>query len=288
MERSLQPLRPQIDTIYFDGAAWGIMYYMQMFDTIDREIVRGNVSKNARYYTTSSGALAVLFRVVKMSTNQSIDWFHRYRLDSSKKIISGQDGISLSQYQIKVLEEIIEFEPRAYLMAMEYGLVVGITTERTGFQWIDSFDSNEDLMNVLLCSFHIPLMSTYDARYRGEIAVDGGIGFNIEKFFPTKDPNTKLTITTCESPNFNINGSVPRIFCLCPTIEAIARHYTALGNSAILKYFNHRNRDTAPREIDRHRTNGMLAKIPAEVFWFLRAIQPIDRTIADLHLPVEN
>ena len=283
------PTTPPIDKIYFDGSAWGMMYYAHMHDMI-REFQKplhtlpGRAPKHivARpsYYGTSSGALYVVMVACGFTTDEFVEWYDRYAAMAIDKMVRMEDSVGLTQYHIQVLKEIVERTPDAYQRAMEFKTHIGVTTERTGFQWISRFESNKDLMNVMLCSFHIPGLCTYDARYKGELAVDGGIGFDIHRFFP-ETPDTTLTIATVTNTGYDVRdgpGSVQK-FIASPRI---IRHYWMMEGRIALRA--HLQGISQPKPDVPN--NSVFLSVSPEFWWFIRRFQSITHTIDDINYDI--
>jgi len=276
---------PSIDKIYFDGAAWGMMYYAYMYDVI-REFQKPldtlpgpaprHIVVNPAHYGTSSGALYIVMMACGFSTDEFVEWYDRYAVLAIEKLVRMEDGVGLTQYHIQVLKEIIERTPDAYERVMRFKTHIGITTERTGFQWISSFESNADLINVCLCSFHIPGLCTYDARYKGELAVDGGIGYDIHRFFP-ETPDTTLTITTVTNTGYDVRagpGSLQK-FVVSPRI--VRNHWMMEGRVALRSHLQ--GISQPKRDIP---NNSVFLSVSPEFWWVVRRFQSITHTIADI------
>ena len=275
---------PPIDKIYFDGAAWGMMYYIHMYDVI-REFQKPmdtlpgpapkHIVAHPSYYGTSSGALYVVMLACGFSTDEGVDWYNRYSTMAIDKMMRMENGMSLTQYQMGVIQEIVERTPDAYERVMRFKTHIGITTERTGFQWISRFESNEDLINVFLCSCHIPGVCTYDAQYKGESAVDGGIGFDIQRFFP--DIPTTLTITTVTNTGYDVRAGmgVPQRIIASPRI--VRNHWMMEGRITLRDHLQGvvQPNPNVPN-------NSAFLSVSPEFWWFIRRYQRITHDINDI------
>jgi hypothetical protein len=275
-----------VDTIYFDGAAWGMCYYIRMSDIIQQFSGPGNrIVANPKYYGTSSGALAIVLTAICDNSSKWIEWYARYSEEAISKIQDhGWGGVSLSQYQIRILREMAAEYPDMYQQVMNARIHIGITLERSGFKWISHFESNADLMNVLMCTFHIPQLSTYDAMYRGEIAVDGGIGFDVDRFFPGK--KNKLTITAAANTRYDLSTGMPLVFKFIPPHAIIWSYWAERGALDLSRFLSidpatetatETATDTADNVTDQT-TNSMLQFLGPELWWVLRHFQSIEYT----------
>jgi hypothetical protein len=278
-------INPSIDKIYFDGAAWGMMYYAYMYDVI-REFQKPmdtlpgpaplHIVSDPAHYGTSSGALYIVMMACGFSTDEFVAWYNRYSEMAIEKMVRMDDGVSLTQYHIKVLKEIIERTPDTYQRVMRFKTNIGITTELAGFQWVSRFDSNEDLINVLLCSCHIPGLCTYDARYKGELAVDGGIEYDVRRFFP-ETPATTLTITTCTNSAYDVAGKLMVIQRLTASPSILRNHGMVKGRVALYKHLQGMV-DPNPNVSN----NSVFLSASPEFWWFIRRFHPITHTYEDI------
>jgi hypothetical protein len=282
--------QPSIDKIYFDGAAWGMMYYAYMYDVIrefqkPRDTLPGPAPKhivsNPTHYGTSSGALYVVMIACGFSSDEFVQWFTRYSKMAIDRMVRMEDSVSLTQYHIQVLREIVHRTPDAYQRVMRFNTHIGITTERSGFQWISRFESNEDLMNVLLCSFHIPGLCTYDARYKGEMAVDGGFGYDIHRFFP-ETPDTTLTITTVTNTGYDVRGGLgsPQRLVVSPRI--VRNYWMMEGRVALYEYLQgvEKPKPDVPN-------NSVFLSVSPEFWWIIRRYQRITHMYSDIKSDTE-
>jgi len=287
MKLDIDPLTttPSIDKIYFDGAAWGMMYYAYMYDVI-REFQKPmdtlpgpaprHIVTRPAHYGTSSGALYVVMMACGFSSDEFVKWYDRYAVMAIDKMMRVENSVGLTQYHIQVLKEIVERTPDAYERVMRFKTHVGITTERTGFQWISRFESNEDLMNVLLCSFHIPGLCTYDAQYKGELAVDGGIGYDVRQFFP-EIPDTTLTITTVTNTGYDVRDGPGSLQRLVVSPRIIRNHWMMEGRVALRDHLQGAVRTTPDVP-----NNSAFLSVPPEFWWFIRRYQRLTHDIANI------
>lgn len=274
-----------IDKIYFDGAAWGMMYYTHMYDVIrefqkPRDTLPGpaprHIVANPAYYGTSSGVLYLVMVACGFTTDEFIEWYNRYSEMAIEKMVRMENSVGLTQYQMQVLKEIVQRTPDAYERVMRFKIHIGITSELTGFQWISRFESNHDLINVCLCSFHIPGICTYDARYKGEYVVDGGIGYDVRRFFP-ETPETTLTITTCSNLNYNVQSCIGYTYKLIASPQILRNYWMIEGRTALYKHLQGVTCDVPDRP-----DNSALLMCPDMMWWILRRVQSITHNMDDI------
>jgi hypothetical protein len=261
------------------------MYYAYMYDVIrefqrPRETLPGpaprHIVSDPAHYGTSSGALYVVMMACGFSCDEFAVWFNRYAELAIEKMMRMEDSVSLTQYHIQLLKEIVARTPDAYERVIRFKAHIGITTERTGFQWISRFESNEDLMNVCLCSFHIPGLCTYDARYKGELAVDGGVGFDVNRFFP-ETPESTLTIATVTNTSYDVRdgpGVVPKMVV---SPRMVRNHWMTQGRVVLYDYLQGIAKPTPDVP-----NNSIFLSVSPEIWWIIRRFQPITHTYADI------
>jgi hypothetical protein len=125
-----------------------------------------------------------------------------------------------------LLEDIFKEYPDAYEQMNKSNLRIGVTTKK-GFRFIKNFKSNLHLANVLMCSFHIPCLSDFDAKIDGEQALDGGIGFNASIFIESN--REESLIIGASHPESHINFDITTLFLLIPPPIFLHNHYLAIG-----------------------------------------------------------
>jgi hypothetical protein len=170
-------------------------------------------------YGVSSGALTILLLVLDIPFERIYSIFCRCATAAHIGMIGGD--ISLTHQHYSVFAEIFDLYPNAFKTMNDANAHVGITT-RLGFKWISEFASNADLQEVMLGSFHIPILCTHDPRYRGELVLDGGFGFD-ERIFVEKYPDTTLTISPNVSTPASIQCKVPFLDHIIPTYNHESR-----------------------------------------------------------------
>jgi hypothetical protein len=223
---------PRIDRIFFHGGSFGILGYLGVIPALKGSPIPGEYNVNLfestnhfvygnvrngdvvpPIYGVSSGALTVLLLVLDISFDEMYSIFSRCSSAAHLGMIGGD--ISLTHQHYTVFNELFSRYPSAYELMNESDAHVGITT-RSGFKWISKFESNQHLQEIMLGSFHIPLLCTHDPYYNGEMVLDGGIGFDESKFME-KYPDSTLTISTSTSKMASIQCKVPKIQHIIPS-----------------------------------------------------------------------
>jgi len=86
----------------------------------------------------------------------------------------------MSKYHTQILNKILS-DPDDY-KKVNNKLHVGITTYPNEHIVTNNWNSNQDLINDLHCSFHIPFYCTYDAKKDNKKALDGSFSENLGNF----------------------------------------------------------------------------------------------------------
>ena len=139
----------------------------------------------------------------------------------------------------------------------------------TGFRWFKRFRSNEELFNILLCSFHVPLLCSYNATINGVKCIDGGFGCQIDKHLPSR------TLIICpkhtDSSKFDVlNGDMPVKFCATPPPPRERIQYYTKGYKDMRRYIQTgKCSKSCHGKIDE-------SIVPNSVWWLLRRLQPDD------------
>jgi hypothetical protein len=163
-----------------------------------------------------------------------------------------------------VFEKINKFFPEAYKI-VSGKINVGVTTP-LGFRWYSKFKSNAHMFDILLSSFHIPFLCSYNATRKGYPSVDGGVGVDYARDVP------KDAIVICsigDDSCAHISGSMSRMNIFKPlTSEEVDKYYNK-GYKKAKKYLND---DT----IDNRELGFKFPSYIKPLFFFLRVLQPED------------
>ena len=212
-----------------------------------------------RIYGNSAGALASVLFICGYTSDESKALF--------KKFVRLQTGIDLTKVHIDSLKGILAEHPNIY---KNTNLYVGVTTSN-GFIWKNTFESQAEFVNTLLCSYHIPFLCSYDAKYEKQYAIDGGLGISLLKDLP-KDT---LTIAANNS-SCMIDGGYPTMLMIVKPPEIVADFYFHKGEYDIQNYFTKgiqaKNVFVMPTE----------TSIPVELWFMLRLIHPVTLSYADV------
>jgi hypothetical protein len=179
------------------------------------------------------------------------------------------NAYNLTPHHFEVFKKIHKDYPDAYKILTTKKIHIGVTME-TGFRWFKRFRTNKELFNILLCSFHVPFLCSYNACIRGVNCIDGGFGCDIEKHLPSD------TLIICpkhiESNRFDVlNGEIPIKFCVTPPPQKERDYYYKQGYKDINQYMK-QGKSSKTKNV-----NTIDESIVANsVWWLLRRLQKDD------------
>ena len=253
--------------LYMTGGAWGIIYQLGAITQL-REIIKKNDTK---LYGCSAGALSLVMMLL-YDDAYILELYKSFMREAHDTVLVKTfvyDSYNLTNYHFKVFDILHLEHPDTYLKLNDK-LNIGITTEN-GFQWRNTFTSNKDLFNVLLCSFHVPILCSYNACVDDKKCIDGGFGINVDKDLPDdcfvvcpKEHNPEKT------SHKYINGNIPLLFCITPPIDIITTYFYNKGIHDIIQY--NKTGETSTSKL----FNIDECNCPISLWWLYRRLQSID------------
>jgi hypothetical protein len=213
------PIPPNL---YLGGGAFGCIYYIGVI----RALYEANI-RDLTVYGNSAGALIGVFYILQMPADEIADIFANAVMDATSEIIANPIQITsyqLTQHHFKVFDIIHKLSPDAYKKCSGR-IKVGVTTENEGFQWKDTFESQAEFFNTLLCSFNIPYLCNYTAKIDEINCVDGGCGFMSSRDLP----NDTLRIVLSGANENGLNANIPLIHRIFPPPKFFWEKYLRNG-----------------------------------------------------------
>ncbi len=254
--------------ICLTGGAFGIVYQMGAISAAKSEL-----TKDCIFYGCSAGALAAAMTLLGYSDEEFLEMYHH----SSSVIAENmeQRPFEYSTYNLTIpnfelFRRIDKDCPNAYKILTKKRLHIGVTVE-TGFRWFKRFRSNQELFHILLCSYHIPFVCSYNSVINGVKCIDGMFGFDADRHLPHK------TLIICpkhaESHRFDVlNGEMSIKACITPSSVEEQLGYFRQGCQDMHRYLKSgKCSQSTTRKID----EGI---VPVNIWWLLRSLQPEDKT----------
>ena len=250
--------------IYLTGGSYGMIYQLGALSKL-REEIKNN---NSILYGCSAGALSCVMFVL-YSDVFTLDLYKSITTNAFNALLFNPSEVNFTIQHFKTFETIKRDHPTAY-EKLNKKINIGVTT-KNGFKWYNTFTSNEDLFNKLLCSFHVPFLCSYNAQLDGIKCIDGGFGIDVNKDLPEnclvicpKYHNPKQT-----KHNY-INGNIPVLFCATPMPPMLIDYYYNKGIRSIVTYKTTYKSDITPQYIRDEND------IPTYAWWLLRELQQDD------------
>ena len=208
--------------LYLGGGAFGCIYYIGCV----RALYEANI-RDLTVYGNSAGALIAVFYILQIPDNEISDIFANVVTDATSEIVANPIKITsyqLTQHHLAVFDKIHKHSPDAYKKCSGR-LKIGVTTENKGFQWKDTFTSQADFFNTLLCSFNIPYLCNYNAKINYINCVDGGCGF-----LSSRDlPSDTLRIVLSGVNENGLSANIPLIHRIFPPPNLFWERYLNNG-----------------------------------------------------------
>lgn len=258
-----------VKKIYFAGGAFGMIYQMGALSAVHDETA---LNDKYIFYGCSAGALTAVMTLLGYTDKEMLDIYDdisKRTLDKISKEPYKYDTYNLTPHHFEVLKMVNKDHPDAYKILTKKKLHVGVTLE-TGFRWFRKFRSNKELFNILLCSFHVPFLCSYNAIIDGANCIDGCFGFDADQHLP---PDTLIICPKhTESSRFDVlNGGIPVKFCATPPPIKERLQYYKQGFKDMRQYIKTgKCATTTSGKIDE-------AIVPNSFWWLLRRLQPDDK-----------
>lgn len=188
-------------SIYFGGCAFGSSYYVGVHRAFT-EMYGPDYYKQVFIAGGSAGTVMA----VGIALGKSPEYLHNLYCSISK---NAQIPV---YYASKYLEEqvilMINEDPLSY-KKLTGRCCFGTTSFFAHHRWHISWNSNEDLIECIIASYHIPFYCKYVRKLHGEIVLDGAYGFSgvdlvheDDTLFVGIDPHAEITRELTNSEMF--------------------------------------------------------------------------------------
>jgi hypothetical protein len=243
----------RFDNIYLTGGAFGMVYQLGAMKNMD-------INKY-RLYGCSAGALSCVMLLLGYTSKQIFEMYCSIA-DTARDRIKHHKfdyaSYNLTEYHFRTFANIQADYPNAYEIVS--GRVHVGVTHRDGFRWHTNFESNDDLFNTLLCSFHFPGICSYNAMMYGSKCIDGAFGVR-------SVPKNTLTICPRVSAfDHCLNGNMTIRQCAMPPSPQEILFFYKKGSNDMKRYLKRGVCGTA-QPVDEG---------PVWIWWLARHLQPED------------
>lgn len=189
-------------SIYLGGSSWGSAFYIGVFKSL-REKYGKNIGKKIEVYGDSAGSLLALCFLLNLSIDEMTRIYENLANSAIKNGVIGK----MTKYHHTSLDEILKNKDD--YKKVNGRLHVGVTFNDKKVKRFSYWNSNEELRHTLLCSFHIPIYCTYNAKMYGTRVLDGCFGANIHDF-------PKSVITIGMQKEYDISSNLSTKECISP------------------------------------------------------------------------
>lgn len=253
----------KIKNVYLTGGAFGMIHQLGAMKTL-----RKYDMSNIMFYGCSAGALTCVMVLLGYKDDQLLGIYHDFAYRSFYATTTKPfeyDSYNLTPLHFHVLAKIKKDYPDAHKI-LNKKLNIGVTTEK-GFKWYNEFGTIEELINILLSSFHVPCLCSYDAIIDNMKCIDGGFGCNIDEHLPRK------TLIVCPKIVLNknhpvLNGEIPVQCCVRPPPPDEIKNYYNKGAKDMRNYIKY---GTVSNQENVVISDESL--VPLSLWWFLRHLQ---------------
>jgi hypothetical protein len=232
--------------IYLSGASWGCAFYIGCFKAFIKRYGHRKMRKVV-IHGDSAGAMIGLALVI--SSPKTAETIYKELARRANK-----NGVmfKMTKYHNKALDLLLA-DPNAY-KKVNGRLRVGVTLYPNKYKVYDNFESNEHLRHIMHCSFHVPFYTTYPAKIKGRIALDGSFANDLSRI-----PRSVLIIGVgMNTHEFDICGELDLRTCKYPLLKTKYKEVVADGYSKAMAWEN----------FSRH---PMFFPLP--VWWFVRILE---------------
>jgi hypothetical protein len=160
----------KINHIYLSGGAFGVIYQMGALNRLAKYYKKYNISQKPIIYGDSVGALIGVLFLLGMKSSKQMDIYMDVYKIATQRINDKPFTMSsyyLTEYPLKILRLINKEYPDAYRLVYDNIFIGVVLLHNNGHcekKWYSKFKSQKEFFNILLCSFNIPFLSTYDAK----------------------------------------------------------------------------------------------------------------------------
>jgi hypothetical protein len=193
-EPSSIPAKPP--SIYFGGCSFGSAFYVG----VHRAFVE-MWGEDYYQHTIISGGSAGTVMAVGIALGMTPEYLGNLYATVAEKCRGKTPIYNGSKFLEDEIRIMVNKDPMSY-KKIEGRCCFGTTAFFSKHRWHVSWESNEDLIQTIICSFHIPFYCKNVQLIHGELLIDGAYGFagvdlihDDETLFVGIDPHAEITRT---------------------------------------------------------------------------------------------
>ena len=156
---------PVPESLFFQGSSWGCIYYIHCYVAMLEKY--GESLYDAKMGGNSSGALIALAIKLRASPAKLLAVYEQLAKRSRVEGVWGRMSIYHSEALAALMPNGDEYKQ------LNGELFIGITRFFKRHELISRWNSQQELIDTMHASFHIPLYCSYIAKVNGQFAIDG-------------------------------------------------------------------------------------------------------------------
>ena len=195
--------------LYLGGGSFGCIYHIGVVKALyEAEL------NNLTVYANSAGAWIAILYILQMPIDEMSLIFSNLvenAITQNNTNPFKMTTYQLTKYHLDIFDIIHKYAPDAYKKCSGR-LKIGVYLDKLGFQWKDTFTSQPDLFNIMLCSCNVSYLCNYNAKINGVKCIDGGFGFVMSRDLP----NDIFKITLYGNNESDIDANIPLMHRILP------------------------------------------------------------------------
>ena len=202
----------EIDYLYFGGAAFGNVGYIGILKALQDNYSKEYI-KNIIFHGDSAGSLIALIAVLDVNIEIALLSYLKYITIAIKNGILFKLNIYITDAYYDIIKNM---DNKKILNIVNKRLRIGITKFPNTYIINNHWNSIDELLNDILCTTHIPLLSSYKSNSKYVPIIDGSFTFKRE-YLPI---NNCITIGfTKKKDKYNISIYIPDRRLIHPFID---------------------------------------------------------------------
>ena len=206
--------KPKPKSFFFCGSGWGGIYNIGVYKGLTEKYSYEYLN-TCKFGGNSSGA------TVALGAALGLKWEEMYETYLEIVDLALQNGIitKMSNYHRYILNKHI-IDSNTY-KKLNNRLFIGVTFFSNNYKIYSNWNNNQELIDTLQSSFHIPGYCNYLCKVNNKIAIDGGFGDEYYKIHPDT-----VVINPCtKNGDIYCNPSISTTFSLYPSIHKINLYF---------------------------------------------------------------
>ena len=183
-------------SLFFCSGAWGVVFQIGVYKSLVEKWGYEKLSK-VRIGGNSAGAIIAIAVALGITWEELENIYKEMAMQAIRYGVWGK----VTEYHIQMLNKIIKNKDD--YKKLNNRLYIGVTYFIDKYELISEWNNNQELIDTLHASFHIPFYCSYIKKINNRMAIDGAFGKTYQKFSePTLVINqcTDIGDITCKPP----------------------------------------------------------------------------------------